>query len=175
MIGPVFNAVCAVTFNVKDAETFCEGLAESLTFTVNEELPAVVGDPEIEPLLDIVNPAGNCPEAMLQRYGFVPPLAASAVLYALPTMPSGSEEVVIARVAGAEPEEAATLRVSDADAVFAGLAESLTLAVNDELPADVGVPEIVPALESARPAGNCPETMLHAYGFVPPVAASVAL
>ena len=41
-------------------------------------------------------------------------------------------------------------------------------------PDAVGVPEIVPAVDSASPPGNAPELRLHWYGVVPPLAASVA-
>ena len=46
---------------------------------------------------------------MLQLYGVVPPLAASAVEYALPTCPEGSETVLICT----EVTAAATLSVND--------------------------------------------------------------
>jgi hypothetical protein len=45
--------------------------------------------------------------------------------------------------------------------------------VNDEAPEPVGVPEIVPSAESARPAGNAPETSWKANGGVPPFPVSV--
>ena len=50
---------------------------ESLTFTVKEEVPAVVGVPLICPELLKVRPAGREPELSDQLYGVVPPLAAS--------------------------------------------------------------------------------------------------
>ena len=50
-------------------------------------------------------------------------------------------------------------------------APSATRAVNDVIPADVGVPLIAPLpASSARPGGNRPEVMSHATGAVPPVA-----
>jgi len=56
-----------------------------------------------------------------------------------------------------------------------GVAESVTLAVNGEEPAVVGVPEIVPfAALRFKPAGSVPELMDHVYGVVPPVAVRVA-
>ena len=40
----------------------------------------------------------------------------------------------------------------------------------------VGVPEIIPVLAARlSPVGSCPLEMLHVYGVVPPVAASVAV
>jgi hypothetical protein len=67
-----------------------------------------------------------------------------------------------------------TLRVNDFVAVCAvGVVESITLAVNENEPDAVGVPEIVPAAERVKPAGNAPELMLQLYGVVPPEAAKV--
>jgi hypothetical protein len=40
---------------------------ESVTFTVKVEEPAVVGVPEIVPLVERVKPAGKDPELMLQE------------------------------------------------------------------------------------------------------------
>jgi hypothetical protein len=54
------------------------------------------------------------------------------------------------------------------------LAESLTLMLNVDFPLAVGVPLILPAVESVRPAGSEPEARLQVYGVVPPVAAKVA-
>ena len=63
----------------------CAGELESVTFTVNELLPAVVGVPLICPELLNINPAGKLPELTDQLYGVVPPLAASVAAYAVPT------------------------------------------------------------------------------------------
>jgi hypothetical protein len=46
-------------------------------------------------------------------------------------------------------------------AILAGELESVTLTVKLEVPVAVGVPEIVPALESVRPAGRDPELIDH--------------
>jgi hypothetical protein len=51
---------------------------------------------------------------------------------------------------------------------------SLTDTVNVALPVALGVPEITPALESARPAGKLPEVSVHVYPGVPPLALSAA-
>jgi hypothetical protein len=67
--------------------------------------------------------------------------------------------------------------LNDCVAVCAvGAVESVTLAVKLNVPAVVGVPEIVPlAAASVRPAGSAPELMLQLYGVVPPLAANVVL
>jgi hypothetical protein len=59
------------------------------------------------------------------------------------------------------------------DAVAGGELESTTLSVKLNVPAAVGVPEMVPPEDSVRPAGRAPELMLQLYGVVPPLAASV--
>ena len=52
----------------------------SVTLTVNEAVPAVVGVPEITPVeVTRLNPAGSEPALRLQLYGVVPPLACSVV------------------------------------------------------------------------------------------------
>jgi hypothetical protein len=50
-----------------------------------------------------------------------------------------------------------TTTVPAADAVWAGLLLSRTLAVKAEVPLAVGVPEITPAVDKAKPAGRLPE------------------
>jgi len=61
------------------------------------------------PVLESISPAGNCPEAMLQVYGEVPPRAVRLAEYALPFVAPGSEVVVTDKVVGGsallEPHE----------------------------------------------------------------------
>jgi len=60
----MLNAFVAVLFS------------ESLTCTVNEAVPAVVGVPEMTPVdAARLSPAGKAPALTLQLYGVVPPLA----------------------------------------------------------------------------------------------------
>jgi hypothetical protein len=61
-------------------EALCAGELESVTFTVNDDVPAAVGVPLICPELLRVNPAGNVPEEIDQLYGVVPPLAANVAV-----------------------------------------------------------------------------------------------
>ena len=100
----------------------------------------------------------------------MPPLPARVALYGVPTWPFGSAVVVITSAAGA------TVSVRVVDWLSAGLLESVTLKVSDTLlAACVGVPVIAPVDGvSTRPAGSVP-VRDHVYGFVPPVAARVAL
>ena len=129
----------------------CGGELESVTFTVNEELPAVVGVPLICPELLSVRPAGKLPELSDQLYGVVPPLAASEDEYAVFVTPPGNEEVAMCTGAAV----IAILRF--AVALCAAELASLTATVNDDVPAVVGVPLICPALLSVSPAGSEPE------------------
>lgn len=67
-----------------------------------------------------------------------------------------------------------TTRLKTFVAVRAGELKSATCTVKSEVPAAVGVPEITPVLLfSEIPAGSPPLVILHLYGFIPPVAASV--
>ena len=67
------------------------------------------------------------------------------------------------------------MKLMDCVAVCAvGVLESVTWKVTLETPADVGVPEIVPTVESDRPTGREPELTLQLYGVTPPVADKVA-
>jgi len=59
------------------AVALCAGELESVTLTVNEDVPVVVGVPLICPELLRLNPAGRDPELTDQLYGVLPPLAAS--------------------------------------------------------------------------------------------------
>ena len=51
------------------------------------------------PVLESVRPVGNCPEAMLQLYGEVPPRAVRFAEYVLPFAAPGSAVVVTAKAA----------------------------------------------------------------------------
>jgi hypothetical protein len=62
---------------------------ESLTITVKKLVPTVDGVPLIAPEVESNSPAGREPEARLQEYGGVPPLALSATLYGTFTTPLG--------------------------------------------------------------------------------------
>jgi hypothetical protein len=76
--------------------TLAGGVAESVSCAVNEKVPAALGVPEILPVLVLsARPVGNEPLARDQVYGCVPPLADSPEEYATPTLPPGSDEVVI--------------------------------------------------------------------------------
>jgi hypothetical protein len=77
----------------------------------------------------------------------------------VPLVPEGSvDEAITNGCAGAG---ATTIEV-DADAVCAGLPESVTVTEKLTVPAVVGVPEITPDdAESERPFGNLPDVTDH--------------
>jgi hypothetical protein len=63
---------------------------------------------------------------------------------------------------------------SIADFVWTGLLLSVAVAVNENDPLAVGVPEIIPLpAANVSPAGRLPEVIDHAYAGVPPLACSV--
>jgi hypothetical protein len=61
-------------------------------------VPELLDVPLIVPLLARVNPGGSCPDAKLQLYGNVPPLAVKVLEYVLPTVPEDNEVVTIDKV-----------------------------------------------------------------------------
>src|SRR5215831_43509 len=80
---------------VNDFESDNCGEDESTTFRVNVDDPRVLGVPERMPALLKLKPAGNDPERTLHEYGVTPPAALNVAAYAVPVVPSGSDEVVI--------------------------------------------------------------------------------
>ena len=149
---------------VNDSAAVVETDALSVTFTVKLLDPAVPGVPEIVPPADRLNPAGSVPTDTVHEYGGDPPEAASACEYAVPTVPAGSDAVVILNAGG--------LIVSDSAAVVETDALSVTFTVKLLDPAVPGVPEIVPPADRLKPAGSVPTDTVHVYGGDPPEAAS---
>ena len=76
----------------------CEPL--SVTWTVKLLALAAAGVPLITPATDNVKPAGNAPDATDQEYGGVPPVAAKACKYALPTVAAGKDDAVVIESGG---------------------------------------------------------------------------
>ena len=62
--------------------------------------PALVGEPDSAPPAERLSPAGSDPLATAHEYGGVPPDAPSVCEYATPTMPAGSDDVVIDKAGG---------------------------------------------------------------------------
>jgi hypothetical protein len=89
----------ALTASVNCWFTLTCGALESFAVTVKVELPVVVGVPERMPTPDespaSANPAGKLPVVTLQLIGNVPPLVCMFWLYEVPTVPAGSDVVVM--------------------------------------------------------------------------------
>lgn len=151
------------------ADAVSAGDALSATATVKVAVPVAVGVPEITPALESVSPAGKLPDARDHVYPGVPPLALSVVVYELPTSPDPRLRERTASPGGT------TVMDTWLDTDCAGDPLSFTATVKVDVPLVVGVPEIVPALESASPAGSVPDASDHVNPGVPPVALNVAL
>jgi hypothetical protein len=149
----------------------CAVGAESFTWTLNGNVPAAVGVPVIAPVEAFrARPVGSDPEAMLHAYGFVPPVAESAALYATWTWSPTRLVVLICK-----GTTALVVVIESAWVADCGVdAESLTLTLNGNVPEAEGVPVIAPVEAfRLRPPGSDPEAMLQTYGSVPPAAVRV--
>ena len=80
----------------------CGGIDESVTVGKKLKTPAVVGVPEIWPLVVLkVNPGGRLFAGRLQEYGGTPPVACTDVVYGVPTVALASTvEDIVSGVAG---------------------------------------------------------------------------
>ena len=110
-------------------------------------LPVALAVPATTPVDAFrVSPEGKAPAVRVQAYGYVPPLADSVAEYTAPTVPAGSEDVVMVSGSPIMTEKALV-------AIVRMLSE--TPIVNPDAPADVGVPEMTPVAGfSIRPAGS---------------------
>ena len=144
------SAAGTVMDSVTDAEA--GGLSASVTVTVKSVVPVPVGVPEMSPVAGCsLSPAGSAPAVIDQVYLGMPPAAASVAEYNVPTVPCGSTTVVTANGA------TSTVIDSLADAVAAGVSESVTVTVKSAVPTADEVPEIIPVAGcSLSPAGNAP-------------------
>jgi hypothetical protein len=135
--------------------------ASFVALTVNVEVPAAVGVPEITPVsVFSVNPSGSVPLSRLHVIG-VSPDAMIVWLYAASTVPPGNAAVVIVGDTGAGLIVMLNCCVSFP-------APFVALTVNVEIPAAVGVPEITPVSAfSVSPSGSAPLSILHVMGASP--------
>lgn len=125
----------------------------SLTRAVNENVPAVLGVPEMTPEGFIDRPFGRLPDSFNHVYDGVPPAAFREAEYTTPTVPLGSAPVVT--------ESAGEPIVMVSPLVAAELPESVTVAVKVNCPAPVGVPDIDPFGAIDKPPGKLPEARDH--------------
>lgn len=122
---------------------------------------------------DTVTEPGTASSALLEDNATATPPEAAAALRATVQVPELLEDRLLdaqlseERAAGA----AATERLSVPEAVSPLLSSTCTVKV--AAAAAVGVPLIVPATESTRPAGREPAVKDQLYGAVPPLAAKV--
>ncbi|MEO8368210.1 MAG: hypothetical protein ABI806_03350 [Candidatus Solibacter sp.] len=118
----------------------CTPGVESVTLTVKENGPPVVGVPVIAPVVGLsVRPAGRAPEAIANVYGAVPPVTVIAELYGAPTVPVVAETHSAVIVGGAMVIEQPELRDTACPPV-----ESVAVTVKLKVPDAVGVPEMEP-------------------------------
>jgi hypothetical protein len=166
--GDVVMMESAVGFVISENDfvAVCDGDPLSVTCTVKVAVPGVVGVPLITPALDSVRPCGKIPEESDQVYGAVPFAGASVCEYAVPSVASGRDVVVI-------KSPAAMLSTNGLETVCGGVPLSATCTVTFDVPALVGVPLITPALDRVTPAGSVPDVTVQLYGVVPPPAAKV--
>ena len=146
------ESVVAAMVSVSVTDFVCTGPLESVTVNVTPPDAVAVGVPVIAPVDAFsVNPAGRLPPVTVHVYGEVPPLTASEALYAVPTVPAGSDVVVMLSA------DATIVSVTVTDFACAGALESVTVNVTRIDADDVGVPVIAPVdAFSANPAGRLP-------------------
>ena len=122
-----------------------DAFVPSVAVTVTLEVPAVLGEPEISPALEMLRPAGR-PVALKVRGEFPESVAEIGRLVAELTAPVWLPGLVTDTVLWIVQENAA-----DPWAPVVSFAVTVTF----DVPAVVGVPEISPVLdEMVRPAGR---------------------
>ncbi len=99
----------------------------------------------------------------------MPPLTTIELVYGVPTVPEGSDVVLMLSVPPVDPF---TEMLSAAVWICCGVPVSATFTVKYEVPVAVGVPEMPPVLVRVKPEGNDPVSRLQVRVPVPPVAAS---
>ncbi len=139
----------------------------SLTCTVKFAVPLAVGVPLMAPLAESDRPAGSAPGPLDHVYPPVPPLADSVWLYAAPTVPAGSDVVVMVNGGGATVMLRAWVSLP--------FELSFTCTVKLEVPAAVGVPLMAPLGASVRPGGSEPAFVDQLLPPVPPLAERLRL
>ncbi len=134
-----------------------------MTVAVNGKVPIAVGVPEMVPPALNDKPGGSDPAEIDHVSGCVPPVAVKLVGgYPTFTVPVG-RAVWLTVIAGG-------LTTIWNWPLAVRCAASVTVAVNENVPVDVGVPVITPAGLKLNPGGSAPEVMDQVYGVVPPVA-----
>jgi hypothetical protein len=91
--GLTVTVIDPVVFRARDFVAVLLGEEESATWAVKVNCPACVVVPESKPLPAKVMPVGRVPDAILQWYGVVPPVAARMPEYVVPAVALGREVV----------------------------------------------------------------------------------
>jgi hypothetical protein len=120
--------------------------ALSVTRTVKLAEMTALGMPEIVPPARL-RPGGSDPLTTVHVYGGVPPDALSPCEYAVPTVPSGNDNVVMARTGALIASD--KMAVADRDAL------SVTLTVKLDKLVAAGVPDNFPSMRLS-PGGSDP-------------------
>ena len=156
---PAGGGVTAFTVRVNDVVTTTPKASVAVTATV--AVPVTVVEPEITPAADSVSPVGR-PVADHVTVG-TPPDDASVVEYAAPEVAAGSDAVVMASAAW-------TVSAIVADAApRLLLAVTFTESADAETSAALGVPVILPEVESIDAHAGSPVAD-HVIAPLPPVA-----
>lgn len=133
--------------------TLLAGVLLSVTRILKLGEPVAVGVPLRTPALDRDNPAGSEPDARVQVYGAVPPVALRFTEYATPTNAGVNGDVFVI-VSGP-----AITSVMALVTTCGGLLSSLTPTVKLNVPEAVGVPLRFPPPDSDSPEGNAPDAI----------------
>jgi hypothetical protein len=122
----------------------------SVSCTVKSEVPAALGVPLITPVPDASdNPAGSEPDVIAHVYGAIPPAPVSVAEYAVPTVPLGSDVVVIVGSATSE-----IFAVAVASELFTEVAVSVTVVAAVMVVGAVYVTLVVVALVNVPTFGD---------------------
>jgi hypothetical protein len=151
----------------------CGGAPESVTFSVNADVPAFAGVPVIAPLFAFkLSPAGNVPVKTLHVTGCAPPDSCRVALYAVPSAALASDVVAIVG-SGATVTAAEAVFVASATEVAVRVTARLlataagALYVSDVIVTFVSVPH-------AAPVQAVPE-MVHMTPLLPESFVTVAV
>src|ERR1700753_660684 len=130
------------------------GVALSVTVTVKVDVPVLVGVPLMIPVAGSrARPAGSDPDMTANVSAPVPPVTAICVAYSAPRAPFGSAVAATVRAPGA----AMVIEMLSVAVFGVGVELSVAVSVAVNVPAVVGVPEMVPTFGfKVSPPGSAP-------------------
>ena len=119
----------------------------------------------MRPLEDKVKPVGSCPEVTDHVTGVGPAVVPNCWVYATPETPTlGNLATPLAMTQQEVSMVRAAWTVNEKTCEPTSPLESVTVAVNVDVAADVGVPEISPLDDNVKPAGSDPLLLFEAGG-----------